>query len=375
MNYDKLTQKKQELDKYRPMPRELVKNLDDWFKIELTYTSNAIEGNTLTRLETAVVIEKGLTVGGKSLKEHLEATNHAKALDFVKNIINQNSNIISAKDILAIHELILKGIDDETVARGKFFEPVSGVPARKAAVYLDVHEDLRTDTTPKWSKKELVQRSHDVNAGQYRNVSIRISGSAVVMPNPRKVPDLMDEFQLWLTGAHNLHPVAFAAEAHYKLVTIHPFVDGNGRTARLLMNLLLMINGYPPAIIRKRDRLAYIGALEKAQLGGSKSDYEILIAKAVDRSLDIYLKAVKGESTNTDLDNDQLLKIGALAKLAEEPTSTIRYWTQEGLLSVAQVTDAGYQLYSSDMLERCTHIKNLKKQRYTLEEIKNALKQ
>lgn len=324
MNYDKLTQKKNELDNFRPLPRELVNNLDDWFRVELTYTSNAIEGNTLTRRETAVVIEKGLTVGGKSLKEHLEATNHAKALDFVHDIINKNSTQVTSKNILAIHDIILKGIDDS-------------------------------------------------NAGQYRNVSIRISGSAVVMPNPRKVPDLMDEFQIWLTSQHDLHPIELAAEAHYKLVTIHPFVDGNGRTARLLMNLLLMINGYPPAIIRKRDRLAYISALEKAQLGGPKLDYTSLIAKAVDRSLDIYLKAVQGESTTGDIDSDQFLKMGELAKLAEEAVSTIRYWTQEGLLNVAEVTQSGYQLYSIDMIERCKHIKKLKEQRYTLEEIRHKI--
>lgn len=324
MNYDKLTQKKKELDNFRPLPRELVNNLDDWFRVELTYTSNAIEGNTLTRRETAVVIEKGITVGGKSLKEHLEATNHAKALDFVHTIIEKNPTHITSKDILVIHDIILKGIDDN-------------------------------------------------NAGQYRNVAVRISGSAVVMPNPRKVPDLMDEFQIWLTSQYDLHPVAFAAEAHYKLVTIHPFVDGNGRSARLLMNLLLMIYGYPPAIIRKRDRLAYIGALEKAQLGGSKQDYEKLIVKAVERSLDIYLKAVKGESTVGDIDSNELLKIGELAKLAEEATSTIRYWTKEGLLIVAEVTESGYQLYSLDMVERCQHIKMLKDKRYTLEEIKHKL--
>jgi len=324
MIYDKLTDKKNQLDRYRPLPDVLLRNLEEWFQIELTYTSNAIEGNTLTRRETAVVIEKGITVGGKSLKEHLEATNHAKALDFVHAIIDKNTTHIIAKDILVIHEIILKGIDDN-------------------------------------------------NAGQYRNVAVRISGSVVVMPNPRKVPDLMDEFQIWLTDQHDLHPIAFAAEAHYKLVTIHPFIDGNGRSARLLMNLLLMIYGYPPAIIRKRDRLAYIGALEKAQLGGSKLDYEKLIAKAVDRSLDIYLKAVKGESAIDDIDSDEVLKIGALAKLAEEATSTIRYWTKEGLLNVGQVTESGYQLYSLDMVERCKQIKMLKDKRYTLEEIKQKL--
>jgi len=324
MDYSKQTQKKQELDAYRPLSPALTRNLDDWFRVELTYTSNAIEGNTLTRRETAVVIEKGLTVGGKSLKEHLEATNHAHALDFVHELINKKPYQLSTREILDIHNMILKGIDDD-------------------------------------------------NAGHYRDLPVRISGSTVILPNPRKVPDLMDDFQNWLKTEHDLHPIAFAGEAHYRLVSIHPFVDGNGRTARLLMNLLLMMAGYPPAIIRKRDRLAYIGALEKAQLGGSKADYEKLITKAADRSLDIYLKAVAGDSAIGDIDTLRLLKIGELAKATGETVPTIRFWTKEGLLDIADVTESGYQLYAPDMVQRCEQIKKLKGERLTLNEIKQQL--
>jgi len=183
----------------------------------------------------------------------------------------------------------------------------------------------------------------------------------------------MDELHSWLTCKHGLHPVAFAGEAHYRLVTIHPFVDGNGQTARLLMNLLLMMSGYPPAIIRKRDRLVYIAALEKAQLGGSKDAYERIIARAAGRSLDIYLKAARGETEIVTLDTDRLLKIGELAFKTGETVPTIRYWTKEGLLDVADVTASGYQLYSPDMAARCKEIQRLKGQRLTLEEIKRLL--
>src|SRR6185312_4661062 len=117
MNYDALTKKKQLLDEYRPLPVELVNNLDEWFRVELTYTSNAIEGNTLTRQETAVILEKGLTVGGKSLVEHLEATNHAKALDYVKELLTKPHHSIAEKDILTIHNIILKSIDDTNAGR------------------------------------------------------------------------------------------------------------------------------------------------------------------------------------------------------------------------------------------------------------------
>ena len=329
MKYDVLTQKKNILDQYRPLPNALVSNLDAWFRIELTYTSNAIEGNTLTRKETALVVEKGLTVGGKSLIEHLEATNHSYALDWVKKKISTKAEHITENDILNIHNIILKGIDD-------------------------------------------------TNAGHYRNIPVRTSGSTVVLPNYLKVPDLMQALATWLKSSHGLHTVEFAAEAHYRLVTIHPFTDGNGRTARLLMNMILLLYGYPIAIIRKQDRLAYISALEKAQLGGSKDDYLKLIAKAVDRSLNIYLKAINGEADEKinaydKTNSGRLLKIGELAKAVGASNSTIRHWTKEGLLEVAEITNAGYQLYSLAMIERIKKINSLKEKRYTLQEIKEQL--
>ena len=323
MTLQELSRKKALLDQYRPLPPELVKNLEDWFRVELTYTSNAIEGNTLTRRETALVLEKGLTVGGKSLREHLEASNHAAAIDWVRERIRQIPETLGEREILEIHAMILKGNDD-------------------------------------------------ANAGRYRNIAVRISGSTVVLPNPAKVPDLMAAFATWLAGSGDLHPVALAAEAHYRLVTIHPFIDGNGRTARLLMNLLLMMAGYPPAIIQKRERLAYLAALAKAQTGGSKSDYESLIYRAADRSLDMYLKAVEGE-TLMPSDDSALLKIGELARRAAVANSTIRHWTKAGLLEVAEVTPSGYQLYGQDMVERVERIRALQKKRYTLEEIKAML--
>ncbi len=139
------------------------------------------------------------------------------------------------------------------------------------------------------------------------------------------------------------------------------------------MNLLLMMHGYPPAIIRKRDRLAYMASLEKAQTGGSRADYEKIIARAADRSLEIYLRAAQGESALGDVDTDDLLKIGELAKIAGTTVPTIRYWTKEGLLEVAEVTRSGYQLYAADMAQRCEQIKALKSERLTLEEIKQRL--
>ncbi|MDP3724834.1 MAG: Fic family protein [bacterium] len=238
-----LTAKKQALDKFRPLPAALAKNLDEWYRIELTYTSNAIEGNTLSRAETALVVEKGLTVDGKTLQEHLEAINHAQALTFITSLVSKKRQAITPDDILAIHKLILSKIDD-------------------------------------------------ANAGRTRTIPVRIAGSTVIMPNAVKIPMLMREFFHWLHSPLTEHPARIAAQAHHRLVSIHPFVDGNGRVARLFMNTLLMQEGYPPAIIRKEDRRRYINAIEKAQLGDSLDDFFTLVYEAVGRSLDIYLESL-----------------------------------------------------------------------------------
>lgn len=327
MNVEDIDVKKRTLDRLRPLPKDAVRNLEAWFRVELTYTSNALEGNTLSRRETAVVLEKGLTVGGKTLKEHLEATNHARAIDLVASLV-ASQQVVSEQHLLRLHELVLEGIDD-------------------------------------------------ANAGRYRTVAVRIAGSTVVLPNPRRVPDLMHEFAEWLAAHGTLHPVTFAAEAHYRLVSIHPFIDGNGRTARLLMNCLLMMHGYPPAIIRPRDRTAYLGALETAQLGGPRAAYDGLVLRAVDRSLDIYLDAAGGGvgdgGHHVPAPGGPLLKIGQLAKNVGETVPTIRHWMKIGLLHPAQVSPAGYQLFSAAAIDRCHLIQTLKGRRLTLAEIRGAI--
>lgn len=325
----KITEKQKKVQAHNPFPIEFVKSLDEWFKIELTYTSNAIEGNTLTRQETALIIEKGLTVAGKSFTEHLEAVNHACALEYIKKLVSKKRKDITENEILGIHHIILSKIDDS-------------------------------------------------NAGRYRNVSVRIAGSTVVMPNHLKVPDLIKDFMKWLHAGTKLdHPVTIAADAHFKFVSIHPFVDGNGRTARLLMNLLLMQAGYPPALIRKEDRLQYINAIEKGQLYRKMDDYYHIIYRGVERSLDIYLRATQKEESNMagNQKSTHLLKIGELANATGETVPTIRYWTQEGLLEVTEHTKGGYQLYEQAMIIRAKKIRQLqKKRRLTIAEVKEELK-
>lgn len=316
-----LTDKKTQLQKMRPLSADYLKNLAEWFRVELTYNSNAIEGNTLNRRETALVIEKGITVKGKTLTEHLEATNHAEAIDYVKDLaINAERTDLTKPDVLDIHKLILQKIDDS-------------------------------------------------NAGKYRNIPVAISGSDVELPDPLKIPELMDDFFTWLKGKNTDHPAIIAADAHYKLVRIHPFVDGNGRTARLLMNLLLMQAGYPITVIGNDRREEYINALEKAHLSGDMDDFYMLIMKAVDSSLDVYL----GNKKPRGVKEVRLLKIGELARVAGIPVSTIRFWTNEGILKVTKTTQGGYRWYSESAVDRIEQIKELQVKRLTIAEIKREL--
>lgn len=303
--------KKQRLDSYKPLKKELLKNLEEWFRIELTYTSNAIEGNTLTRQETALVVEEGITVSGKSLVEHQEAINHAKAYDFIQTLVEEKRQELTTRDILDIHSIILSKIDDD-------------------------------------------------NKGMYRTVSVRLKGSETILPNALKVPELMEEFVIWLQSDIFDHPVKIALDAHFKLVSIHPFTDGNGRTARLLMNLLLMQAGYPPAIVRKEDRGVYIDSLEKGQTKDDLNDYYNLMFEAIDRSLDIYLEAVIPEriSTPEPTLEQRFYTTDEVAKLLQVDPESVRRYVRRGDLKAVKL---GGKFIRIDKADLDKFIESLKK--------------
>jgi len=286
----KLAAKKQRLDAHRPLPRELVKNLDEWFRIELTYTSNAIEGNTLTRAETALVVEKGITVAGKSLKEHLEATNHVEALEYIKFLVGKTRRDITKNDISDINKIIL-------------------------------------------------YKTEENSGGRYRTMPARLTGSETILPNPIKTPELMEEFMIWLKSDNQDSPVIIAADAHFRLVSIHPFPDGNGRTSRLLMNLILMQEGYPPAIIRKEDRAVYIDSLEKGQKTGNLEDFYRLVYESVDRSLDIYLEVLEPERTSVAVPapDQRFYTTPEVAALLKVDPESVRRYVRSGKLKAVKL--------------------------------------
>ena len=222
---------KNKLDAQRPLSPSIVKNLQEDLILRWTYHSNAIEGNTLTLLETKVVLE-GITVGGKALREHFEAINHRNAIYYVEDIIKKEEPF-SEWQIRNIHQLILKNIDDD-------------------------------------------------NAGRYRQQNVLISGATNTPPDYTLLNDKMVQFIDWYnTEADLMHPIERAAKVHADFVGIHPFIDGNGRTSRLLMNLELMKAGYPPCVITVENRLAYYEALDQWMASGQTEFFNQLVADAV----------------------------------------------------------------------------------------------
>ncbi|MBX2927991.1 MAG: Fic family protein [Saprospiraceae bacterium] len=234
----RIEEKKAKLDALRPLPGYAVQRIRESLAIEWTYHSNSIEGNTLTLQETKMVIEEGLTIHGKSLREHFEAVNHQESIELVESLVSDHYRL-KAEDILAVHALVLQKIEKEF-------------------------------------------------AGRYRTSGVRISGANFVPPNALKVDTLMEDLIGWVNEEENtLHPVVKAAIFHHRFVWIHPFFDGNGRTVRLLSNLLLMKEGFPPAIILTNDRKKYYDALNKANKG-HYGKLLLLTMQALERSLDIY---------------------------------------------------------------------------------------
>lgn len=240
--YEEIDKLQAEINKRRPLDVHLLEQIKEYFRIGLTYASNALEGNSLTETETKIVIEDGITIGGKPLKDHYEAVGHSEAYDFMYNLSKKKT--ITENDIKELHRLFYYRIDNN-------------------------------------------------NAGIYRKVKAFITGSKYPMPSPENLADLMKRLPAKLNKLRKQkHPVEFAALAHKEFVFIHPFSDGNGRVSRLLMNAVLLQEGYVTTIIPPIVRREYIASLEKAR-GGDDKDFIDLIARMVKETQRDYLRLFK----------------------------------------------------------------------------------
>ncbi|WP_344702375.1 Fic family protein [Halomonas cibimaris] len=233
---------KARIDSHRPLPKHTAASLRDHLALEWTYNSNGIEGNTLTLRETKVVLE-GITVGGKTMREHLEAINHRDAIEFLEMLVAEPTPI-SERDIKDLHALVLRGIDMD-------------------------------------------------EAGRYHRENVRITGASTTPPDCLHVEEAIQRLLSWSHSQTGYHPIRHIAELHTRFVEIHPFIDGNGRTGRLLMNCELMKAGYPPSIIRVEERLDYYDALDTACTTGDYDAIARLVGQGVERSIAAYLELLE----------------------------------------------------------------------------------
>jgi Fic family protein len=239
--------KKKRLDELRPLAAKALASLEHYYNIELTYTSNAIEGNTLSPVETTLVIEQGITISGKPLKDHLEALDHYDAIRYVRELAREQTPLTES-DVRNLHRLVIQRSAPEIAGR-----------------YADMPRYVRTER------------------GLYS------------FPSPIEIPRLMGDFAGWLGAAPSTPDTAFIA--HRRLVDIHPFNDGNGRAARLLMNLILIRGGYPPVAVRPEDRLEYIRTLQQEQAGQGAASFNALLYWRLDATLEEYLRALEEAQT------------------------------------------------------------------------------
>lgn len=236
----RIAERRKRLDEQRPLAPSVVRAVRDDLRILLTYHSNAIEGNTLDESETQMVIEHGITIGGHTVKEHLEAINHAEAISWLYDLAERRT-LITHADIVHLHALIT------------------------------------TKLLP--------------SAGQYRDGPVSIRGSRHIPPPWQRIGALMDVWLAWQEREGREYvPIVRAALAHEAFLNIHPFYDGNGRVARLLLNLQLMRDGYPTVLIQRSVRETYIRALEAAHFGEYQA-LVTLVGQAVDAGLSLWLDA------------------------------------------------------------------------------------
>ena len=231
-----------EIRQHRPLKREALKQLREYFRVGLTWSSNALEGNSLTETETKIVIEEGITIGGKPLKDHYEAIGHAEAFDHLQTLVKRKE--ISEPDILKLHKLFYYRIDQS-------------------------------------------------NAGRYRKHNVVVTGTDFVFPPPSHLKKLMSDFVAEMPAMRiSKHPIEFAAWLHLRLVTIHPYVDGNGRTARLLMNLALLQEGFPITIIPPVLRGEYLISVRQGN-SGNLEPFSMLLSNMVWESQRDYLRLLQ----------------------------------------------------------------------------------
>ena len=277
----RVDEKKKRLDNLRPLPRDALKRLLEDIRLRHTYHSDAIEGNTLTLQETKLVLEEGITIGGKPLKDHVEAKNDAEAFDLIVKLVHAKKPL--SQDIIQqIHEIVTKGILEES--------------------------------------------------GKYRTENVRITGSKTTPPSYLKIVKLMEEYISNIREL-KLHPIRKTAFIHHELVRIHPFMDGNGRVGRLITNLYLMNQGYPPVVLKKEDRRKYYQVLQRAD-DGDLSPFANFIAKAIHEALMYHLSSF--------VEDERLISLKEIAGFSPYSQEYLSLRARQGKLDAVKIENVWY---------------------------------
>lgn len=277
----RVKEKKKRLDNLRPLSSDPLKQLLNDIRLRHTYHSDAIEGNTLSLQETRLVLEEGITIGGKPLKDHIEAKNDAEAFDLMMSLAQDNEKL-SQEIIQRIHECVTKGILN--------------------------------------------------HPGCYRTENVGITGADVRPPSYKKIIGLMDAYTSNINKI-GIHPIKKAAYFHHEFVRIHPFYDGNGRTARLLTNFFLITQGYPPIIVKKQDRKKYYETLRKAD-HGKLSEFALFIAQLINESLQYYLSVF--------VEEDHLISLRELADMSPYSQEYLSLRARQGILDAVKIENMWY---------------------------------
>ncbi|MFH1101040.1 MAG: Fic family protein [Methanobacteriota archaeon] len=277
----KIEEKKQRLDGLRPHPKDALKKLLEDMRLRHTYHSDAIEGNSLTLQETKLVLEEGITIGGKPLKDHIEARNDAEAFDFMLQLVQQKASF-SQESIQQIHDIVTKGLLKDS--------------------------------------------------GKYRTGNVRITGSSITPPSYTKIISLMDDY-IHTIKKIPFYPLKKAAFIHHQLVWIHPFFDGNGRVARLVTNLVFMQHGYPPIVLKQEQRKTYYHVLHQAD-NGNLSPLAVFIAKAMNESLQLYLSVF--------IDEEHLIPLKELVRHSPYSQEYLSLRARQGKLDAVKLEQTWY---------------------------------
>ena len=316
-----IEEKKMEMDSTKPVSPSLKKTIDDFFKVEVAYTFGSLDGNTLTRIESLLAIEQGITTKGKTISEHLEIVNLATAFEFIRKTVEIGQKVPLMPLLIQIYDKVIDKLN----------------------------EDLK---------------------GRFRAIPARLKGLTYVPPESSNVQTLLEQLAAKIDAMTDAKPPYLAAFVHGEILRISPFPIANARVARMVAQYILLERGYAPMIIPANKRQEYLEALDAYLMQGKNEMHNKLIVAACEKGIDEYLRFFR--DSEASVRPVKLLKIGDLAKATKESVATIRHYATQGLLTVNSNTPGGYMLFSEVMIARVREIRAMQKRGLSLSAIKNV---